>query len=125
MDEGSGAKEWGEMPQQFLGTLGRKDWEAMAATLVPDLDWHGPRGNWTTRASEYIDTLKSSVGPFEDYQVESLNEVRNPPMVMVELVQRFVVGGQAKVVPEVMVFELSADSGLIRRLSVYWREPDQ
>jgi len=113
-----------EICERFLATLEAKDWKAMAATLDPALEWHGPKGDRTDRAVDYIEVLQRSVAPLVDYRVDALCETTRGTLVMIELVQRFEMGGSTKVVPEVMVFDVDQAAGRIRRLSVYWREAD-
>lgn len=115
----------GHLHRVFLERLAAHEWEGLLEMLADDLEWHGPQGDRTHRAVEYVDRLQGTVGRLEDYRIEVLREVRDGGLVMVELVQRFCRDGEPTVVPEVMVFDADPRTGQVRRLAVYLRGADK
>jgi hypothetical protein len=97
----------------------------LAEDAAEAMEWHGPAGDRTHRATDYVERLRGSVGAFDDYQIEVVREVGDGGPVMVELVQRFTSSGTHHVVPEVMVFDVDPPSGRIVRLAVYIRGVDK
>jgi len=115
----------GPLHRLFLERLAARDWDGLLEVLADDFEWHGPQGDQTHRSADYVDRLRGSVGRLENYRLEVVREAREGALAMVELVQRFAVGGEPTVVPEVMVFDTDPRTGRVRGLAVYLRGADK
>lgn len=104
----------------YLGAIARHDWEALAATLAPDVVRVGPYGDTYAGRDAYVAFLAELMPRLPGYRLEVHRVVRDPGagVAVAELSETVTVDGAPLVTPESLVFDLDGD-GRIRRVAVY------
>lgn len=104
----------------YLGAIARHDWEALAATLAPDVVRIGPFGDTYEGRDAYVAFLADLMPRLPGYRLEVHRVVRTDGghVAVAELSETVTVDGTPLETPESLVFDLDA-TGRIRRVAVY------
>lgn len=100
---------------QFCAAWDRLDFDAIAASLANDIEYHNiPLEPLHGRAE--VDRYLRAAGPFESCAWEIVSIAANGNRVLTERIDRFTVAGTPIALPVMGTFEI--EDGLIRR----WRD---
>lgn len=104
----------------YLGAIARHDWDALAATLAPDVVRVGPYGDTYEGREAYVGFLAGLVPRLEGYRLDVHRVVHDPGagVAVAELSETVTIDGSPLVTPESLVFDLD-DAGRIRRVAIY------
>jgi len=105
---------------RYLAALGAQDWEALAATLEPDVRRIGPYGDLYESREPYVAYLAGILRTLAGYELTVARRIVAGEVVVVELSETIDTPAGRRRTDEVVVFDLSA-AGLIRRIGVYLR----
>jgi hypothetical protein len=105
---------------RYLAALGAQDWEALAATLEPDVRRIGPYGDLYESREPYVAYLAGILRKLTGYELTVARQIVAGEVVVVELSETIDTPAGRRRTDEVVVFDLSA-AGLIRRIGVYLR----
>ena len=106
---------------RYLEAMVARDWEALAACLVPDVERLGPYGDDYHHVDEYVPFLRRTIESLDGYvmRVDRVSEVR-PNVVLAELSETVTIDGSRLETPEALVFDLAPD-GRIARVAIFLR----
>jgi ketosteroid isomerase-like protein len=112
---------------RYLGGLGGGDWDAVAASLAPDVERMGPYRDAFRGRDEYTAFLKSTISSLSGYELVVDDVIADGNRVAVELSETVDDGNARLHTDETVVFDVR--DGLIVRVAVYLqtserREPD-
>ena len=105
---------------RYLVALGAQDWEALAATLEPDVERTGPYNDVYTSREPYVAYLSDVFRTLSGYELAIARRLVAGEVVIVELSETVDTPTGRRRTDEVVVFDVSA-AGLIRRVGVYIR----
>ena len=103
--------------ERYLAGLAAHDWDAVAATLAPDIERMGPYRDAYRGREQYAEFLADTIGALGGYQLDVDRVLVDGPAVTVELRETVDDGDARLETGETVVFD-TAD-GLITRVAVY------
>ena len=106
--------------ERYLAALREQDWEALAATLEPDVRRIGPYGDVYESREPYVAYLAEIFRTLQGYELAVARLIVAGDVAVVELSETIDTPAGRRRTDEVVVFDLSA-SGLIGRIGVYLR----
>jgi hypothetical protein len=106
--------------ERYLAALGAQDWEALAATLEPDVERTGPYNDVYTSREPYVAYLADVFRTLGGYELAIVRRLVAGDAVIVELSETVDTPAGRRRTDEVVVFDVSA-AGRIRRIGVYIR----
>jgi ketosteroid isomerase-like protein len=106
---------------RYLEAMGARDWDGVAACLVPDVERLGPYGDDYDRVDEYVPFLRRTLESFDGYvmRVDRISELGSN-VVLAELSETVTIDGSRLETPEALVFDLAPD-GRIARVAIFLR----
>ena len=105
---------------RYLAALRAQDWNALAATLEPDVERTGPYNDVYRSREPYIAYLADVFQTLAGYELAIVRRLVAGDVVVVELSETIDTPSGRRRTDEVVVFDVSA-AGLIRRVGVYIR----
>jgi len=105
---------------RYLAALGAQDWDALSATLEPDVERTGPYNDVYRSREPYVTYLADVFRTLAGYELAVARRLVAGDVVVVELSETIDLPSGRRRTDEVVVFDVSA-AGLIRRLGVYIR----
>lgn len=102
---------------RYLVALAANDWEAVAATLAPDIERMGPYRDAYSGREPYAKFLADTIGALGGYQLEVDRVLGAGPVVTVELRETVNDGDARLETSEAVIFD--TDDGLITHVAVY------
>jgi ketosteroid isomerase-like protein len=108
----------GAVVERYLERLVAHDWESMAACLAEDVVRVGPFGDTYTPRDPYVAFLAELMPALPGYSMRVGRVLVLGPTVVVELTEFVEVGGSVLETPEVLVFDLDAESR-IAHIAIY------
>ena len=110
--------------ERYLKSLAAHDWDGLAATIADEgLSREGPFCDIVEGKQHYIAYLRKVLTNLEGHRlrVQRVSHV-NSRLSFVELTEEFEIDGAGKQWPECILFE-QGDDGLIRHVSVFFKQP--
>jgi hypothetical protein len=110
--------------ERYLACMAAHDWDGLAATIADDgLVRDGPFCDVVEGKQAYVDFLRWVITSLRGYEL-GVSRVSHASdrLSYVELSETFEVGGTPTTYPECILFERD-DAGLIRRVSVFIKQP--
>jgi ketosteroid isomerase-like protein len=110
------------MVRRYLDTMVARDWDGLAACLVPAVERLGPYGDDYRGIDEYLPFLRATLESLEGYvmRVDRVLAV-DSAVVVAELSETVTIGGGGRLeTPEALVFDLAPD-GRIARVAIFLR----
>ena len=105
---------------RYLTALGAQDWDALTATLEPDVERTGPYNDVYRSREPYVAYLADVFKTLAGYELGIARRLVAGEVVVVELSETIDLPSGRRRTDEVVVFDVSA-KGLIRRIGVYIR----
>ena len=105
---------------RYLAALRVQDWDALAATLEPDVERTGPYNDVYRSREPYVAYLADIFKTLPGYELAIARRLVAGDVVVVELSETFDLPSGRRRTDEVVVFDVSA-TGLIGRIGVYVR----
>jgi len=93
----------------YLQALGAQDWDALRATLAPDVTREGPYGDDVTGADAYVEFLRATFTSLERYRLEVHRTFGGGGRVCVELAETATVAERRVRTEEAVVFAVSGE----------------
>ncbi len=112
-----------EVVGRYLAGLADNDWDAVEATLAPDVERRGPYRDDITGRDAYIAFLRQTVESLSGYVLAVERVVDASPTLVVELNETVDAGGGRLRTEEAVVFDVAA--GGIIRVAVYLRASER
>ena len=107
----------GEVVQRYLVALREHDWDAVRATLAPDVHRIGPYRDVYDGREPYADFLNATLTSLSGYELEISRFIVDGRRVVVELSETVDDGDARLRTDEAVVFDV--ERGLIARVAVY------
>ena len=106
---------------RYLEAMVARDWEGVAACLVPDVERLGPYGDDYHHVDEYLPFLQRTIESLDGY-VMRIDRISDgaPNVVLAELSETVTTDGSRLETPEALVFDLAPD-GRIARVAIFLR----
>ena len=106
---------------RYLEAMVARDWEGVAACLLPDVERLGPYGDDYHGVDEYVPFLRRTLESLDGYvmRVDRISEVA-PNVALAELSETVTIDGSRLETPEALVFDLASD-GRIARVAIFLR----
>lgn len=105
---------------RYLAALRVQDWDALAATLEPDVQRTGPYNDVYRAREPYMAYLADVFRTLAGYELAVARRLVAGDVVVVELSETVDTPSGRRRTDEVVVFDVSAEA-LIRRIGVYIR----
>ena len=105
---------------RYLAALRVQDWDALAATLEPDVERTGPYNDVYRSREPYVAYLADVFRTLAGYELAIARRLVAGDVVIVELSETIDTPSGRRRTDEVVVFDVSGN-GLIRRVGVYIR----
>ena len=105
---------------RYLAALRAQDWDALAATLAPDVERTGPYNDVYRAREPYVAYLADVFRTLSGYELVIARRLVAGDAVVVELSETVDTPSGRRRTDEVVVFDVSADAR-IRRVGVYIR----
>ena len=102
---------------RYLAGLAATDWDAVAATLAPDVVRMGPYRDEFRGGAPYVEFLRATIGALSGYVLVVVDVVADGNRVAVELNETVDDGDARLHTDETVVFDVAG--GLIARVAVY------
>jgi len=112
-----------DVVQRYLTGLGAGDWDAVAASLAPDVERVGPYGDNFCGRTEYATFLETTVSSLSGYELVVVDLIADGNRVAVELNETVDDGDARLHTDETVVFDVR--DGLIARVAVYLQKSDR
>jgi hypothetical protein len=111
--------------ERYLECLAAHDWDGLAATIADEgLTREGPFCDVVEGKQRYLAYLPKVLTELAGHRLEVQRIARvSPRLCYVELTESFEIDGARAAWPECIVFE-QGDDGLIRRVSVFFKQRD-
>ena len=106
-----------DVVERYLAALAANDWDALAATLAPDIERIGPYRDAYSGREAYAKFLADTIGALGGYQLEVDRVLGAGPVVTVELRETVDDGDARLETSEAVIFD--TNDGLIAHVSVY------
>jgi hypothetical protein len=108
----------GDVVRRYLERMVAHDWEAMAGCLAEDVVRVGPFGDTYTPRDPYVAFLSELMPALPGYSMRIDRMLVMGRTVVVELTEFVEVGGSPLETPEVLLFDLDAESK-IAHIAIY------
>jgi ketosteroid isomerase-like protein len=117
-----------DVVQRYLDGLAAADWDAVAASLAPDVERVGPYRDAVSRRKRYAEFLQNTISALSGYVLVVADMIADGNRVAVELSETVDDGDARLHTDETVVFDVA--DGLISRVAVYLqtserRRPDK
>jgi len=106
-----------DVVERYLAALAANDWDALAATLAPDIERIGPYRDAYSGREAYAKFLADTIGALGGYQLEVDRVLGAGPVATVELRETVDDGDARLETSEAVIFD--TNDGLIAHVSVY------
>jgi len=106
-----------DVVRSYLDALVAHDWDALAATLAPDVVRVGPFLDEYRGRNEYVTFLRDLMPTLPEYEMRVDRIVGTESVAIAQLRETVAVGGQPVETPEAIVFDVAND--VITRVGVY------
>jgi hypothetical protein len=103
----------------YLDALRHQDWDALRATLAPDVVRRGPYGDDFTDRDAYVAFLAETLASLGDYELEVHRSFGTVGRICVELAETATVGDTRLRTEEAVVFGVG--DGVITDVAVFHR----
>jgi ketosteroid isomerase-like protein len=107
--------------RRYLDAMVRREWDALAACVTPDVERLGPYGDDYHGVDAYVPFLRATIEALEGYVMRVDRVVAaGDAMVVAELSETVTMNGTRLETPEALVFDLAPD-GRIARVAIFLR----
>ncbi len=112
-----------DVVQRYLDGLAAADWDAVAASLAPDVERVGPYRDAVSGRERYAEFLRNTISALSGYVLVVADVIADGNRVAVELSETVDDGDDRLHTDETVVFDVA--DGLISRVAVYLQTSDR